>query len=196
MVDKKNIVIKVKYPNANKKLEDLSVSKVITEWNIKRISLALLGLVSFIVILFFISTPDTDDSIVVIAPKVLETVVNAPAKPDAVIHKNVSRAFLTNKITNNEPTEKLELPLKLSKKKSTSVNYFVELTGMKGKTIYHEWLLENKLITRKKVNISKDLWPTSSRQLFGDSTKTDWTARLVDETGQIINEIRFNVLYQ
>jgi hypothetical protein len=196
MVDKKNIVIKVKYPNANKKLEDLSVSKVITEWNIKRISLALLGLVSFIVILFFISTPDTDDSIVVIAPKVLETVVNAPAKPDAVIHKNVSRAFLTNKITNNEPTEKLELPLKLSKKKSTSVYYFVELTGMKGKTIYHEWLLENKLITRKKVNISKDLWPTSSRQLFGDSTKTDWTARLVDETGQIINEIRFNVLYQ
>ena len=119
MVDKKNIVIKVKYPNANKKLEDLSVSKVITEWNIKRISLALLGLVSFIVILFFISTPDTDDSIVVIAPKVLETVVNAPAKPDAVIHKNVSRAFLTNKITNNEPTEKLELPLKFSKNKPT-----------------------------------------------------------------------------
>jgi hypothetical protein len=196
MVDKKNIVIKVKYPNANKKLEDLSVSKVITEWNIKRISLALLGLVSFIVILFFISTPDTDDSTVVIAPKVLETVVNTPAKPDAVIHKNVSRAFLTNKIANNEPTEKLELPLKLSKKKPTSVYYFVELTGMKGKTIYHEWLLENELITRKKVNISKDLWPTSSRQLFGDSTKTDWTARLVDETGQIINEIRFNVLYQ
>ena len=196
MVDKKNIVIKVKYPNPSKTIDDLPVSKVITEWNIKRISLALLGLVSFIVILFFISTPDTDDSIVVIAPKVLETVVNAPAKPDAVIHKNVSRAFLTNKITNNEPTEKLELPLKLSKKKSTSVYYFVELTGMKGKTIYHEWLLENELITRKKVNISKDLWPTSSRQLFGDSTKTNWTARLVDETGQVINEIRFNVIYE
>ena len=67
---------------------------------------------------------------------------------------------------------------------------------MKGKTIYHEWLLENELITRKKVNVSKDLWPTSSRQLFGDSTKNNWTARLVDETGQVINEIRFNVIYE
>jgi len=198
MVDKKNIVIKVKYPNANKKLDDLSVSKVITEWNIKRISLALLGVVSFIVFLFYIVTPDTEQSTVVITPKVVEPVVNAPVKPDSDLNlnKNVSRALLTYKITNNEPTEKLELPLKFSKNKPTSVYYFVELTGMKGKTIYHEWLLENELITRKKVNVSKDLWPTSSRQLFGDSTKTNWTARLVDETGQVINEIRFNVIYE
>ena len=198
MVDKKNIVIKVKYPNTSKKIDDLSVSKVITEWNIKRISLALLGVMSFIVFLFYILTPDTEQSTVVITPKVVEPVVNAPVKPDADLNlnKNVSRAFLTNKITNNEPAEKLELPLKLSKKKPMSVYYFVELTGMKGKTIYHEWLLENELITRKKVNVSKDLWPTSSRQLFGDSTKTNWTARLVDETGQVINEIRFNAIYE
>ena len=197
MVDKKNIVIKVKYPNSSKKIDDLPVSKVITEWNIKRISFALLGVVSFIVFLFYILKQDTEHSTVVITPKVVEPVVNAPVKqPDADLNKNVSRALLTYKITNDEPAEKLELPLKFSKNKPTSVYYFVELTGMKGKTIYHEWLLENELITRKKVNVSKDLWPTSSRQLFGDSTKTNWTARLVDETGQVINEIRFNVIYE
>jgi hypothetical protein len=197
MVDKKNIVIKVKYPNSSKKIDDLPVSKVITEWNIKRISFALLGVVSFIVFLFYILKQDTEHSTVVITPKVVEPVVNAPVKqPDADLNKNVSRALLTYKITNDEPAEKLELPLKFSKNKPTSVYYFVELTGMKGKTIYHEWLLENELITRKKVNVSKDLWPTSSRQLFGDSTKTNWTARLVDETGQVINEIRFNAIYE
>ena len=197
MVDKKNIVIKVKYPNSSKKIDDLPVSKVITEWNIKRISFALLGVVSFIVFLFYILKQDTEHSTVVITPKVVEPVVNAPVKqPDADLNKNVSRALLTYKITNDEPAEKLELPLKFSKNKPTSIYYFVELTGMKGKTIYHEWLLENELITRKKVNVSKDLWPTSSRQLFGDSTKTNWTARLVDETGQVINEIRFNAIYE
>lgn len=197
MVDKKNIVIKVKYPNSSKKIDDLPVSKVITEWNIKRISFALLGVVSFIVFLFYILKQDTEHSNVVITPKVVEPVLNAPVKQlDADLNKNVSRALLTYKITNDEPAEKLELPLKFSKNKPTSVYYFVELTGMKGKTIYHEWLLENELITRKKVNVSKDLWPTSSRQLFGDSTKNNWTARLVDETGQVINEIRFNVIYE
>ena len=196
MVDKKNIVIKVKYPNPSKTIDDLPVSKVITEWNIKRISLALLGVVAFIVFLFYILKQDTDKSSVVITPKVVEPVVNAPVKPDVDLNKNVSRALLTYKVTNDEPAEKLELPLKFSKNKPMSVYYFVELNGMKGKTIYHEWLLENELITRKKVNVSKDLWPTSSRQLFGDSTKTNWTARLVDETGQVINEIRFNVIYE
>lgn len=197
MVDKKNIVIKVKYPNSSKKIDDLPVSKVITEWNIKRISFALLGVVSFIVFLFYILKQDTEHSNVVITPKVVEPVLNAPVKQlDADLNKNVSRALLTYKITNDEPAEKLELPLKFSKNKPISVYYFVELTGMKGKTIYHEWLLENELITRKKVNVSKDLWPTSSRQLFGDSTKNNWTARLVDETGQVINEIRFNVIYE
>ena len=67
---------------------------------------------------------------------------------------------------------------------------------MKGRTVYHEWLLEDELITRKKVNISKDDWRTSSRQFFANSIRTDWTVRLVDESGQVINQIRFNVIYE
>ena len=51
MEDKKNIVIKIKYPK--KAEQDVSEQKVITEWNIKRIMLALAGIVSIIVLLFY-----------------------------------------------------------------------------------------------------------------------------------------------
>ncbi len=203
MEDKKNIVIKVKYPTSGKKEEhDVSAPKVITEWNIKRILLALTGVILAIAGLFYFIKPDTQktdlQSKADSRPKAAlpEKIVNTPTKPKAEINKSIIRALLTFKINNNEPIGEITLPLKLSKKDSTSVYYFVELTAMKGRKVYHEWLLDGELITRKKVNISDDTWRTSSRQLFAYSDRTNWTARLVDETGRLLNEIHFNVIYE
>ena len=197
MEDKKNIVIKVKYPVSGKKPEhDVPTAKVITEWNIKRILLVLFGVILIIVALFYFIKPDVEKPD--LQPKAVlpEKIVNTPVKPKTEIRKNITRALLTFKINNNEPAGEIVLPLKLSKQKPTSVYYFVELTAMKGQTVYHEWLLDGELITRKKVNISDDSWRTSSRQLFAYSARTHWSVRLVDETGQILNEIKFNVSYE
>ena len=197
MEDKKNIVIKIKYPSADKKAEhDVPARKVITEWNIKRVLLALLGILLFIAALYFFLKSDSQDTNVKSQAVLPEKIVNTPVKPKIEINNNIIRALLTFKINNNEPVGELILPLRLNKKKSTSVYYFVELTAMKGRTVYHEWLLDGELITRKKVNISNDNWRTSSRQLFAYSDKTNWTVRLVDETGQLLNEIPFNVIYE
>ena len=106
------------------------------------------------------------------------------------------RSLFTTKVINNEPIDHLELPLKFDKTKSTSVFYFAELSAVKDKTIYHEWLLDGVLMTRKKVHISDNTWRTSSRQLFSDSKKTNWTVRLVDEAGNVLNELAFNVVYE
>ena len=197
MEDKKNIVIKIKYPSADKKAEyDVPVSKVITEWNIKRVLLAFLGIVLFIGALYFFSKPDSQNTIVQSRAALPEKTVNTPVKPKTEIKNNITRALLTFKINNDEPVGEIILPMKLSKKSSTSVYYFVELRAMKGHTVYHEWLLDDELITRKKVSISDDRWRTSSRQLFVYSDRTKWTVRLVDETGKVLNEIRFNVIYE
>lgn len=49
MSEKKNIVIKVKYSADEKKVNDnICDPKLITEWNIKRIALAMGGLLSLI----------------------------------------------------------------------------------------------------------------------------------------------------
>ena len=196
MEEKKNIVIKLKYPGAGKNVEqDISQLKIITEWNVKRIVLAFIGLVLFIVILIISFKPDTKNTDQPVQSALPEKNSNIPDKVKEV-NQSVIRSLLTFKIDNNEPVGEISLPLKLSKKKSTSVYYYVELTGMDGHSVYHEWLLDGILITRKKVNISNNNWHTSSRQLFVYNDKTNWTARLVDETGRLLNEIQFNVVYE
>ena len=203
MEEKKNIVIKIKYPASGKQAEhDVSAPKMITKWNIKRILLALLGVVLIIVLLFYFIKRDNQKTDIQPKPTsqpsatLPEKIVNTPLNPKLAINKNIIRKLLTFKINNNEPEGEIILPLKLSKKNSTSVYYFVELAAMKGQTVYHEWLLDGELITRKKVNISDDTWRTSSRQLFAYSNRTHWTVRLVNETGQLLNEIHFNVIYE
>lgn len=197
MSEKKNIVIKVKYSADEKKVNDnISDPKLITEWNIKRIALAMGGLLFFVVIIFSMTIKNTEKIEPTLQDILPDKVVSRPENNNTDVSNNITRAFLTFKIDNNEPAGKIDIPVKLSKYKSTSLYYFVELTGMKGRTVYHEWLLEGKLITRKKVNISNNNWRTSSRQFFANSDKTNWMVRLVDENNKVINELNFSVIYQ
>jgi hypothetical protein len=198
MADKKNIKIKVRYP---------------TSGNVKRILLALGCVVLILVSKFFFIKEDaqkTDLQPQTALPEKIdvqktdlqakaalpEKTVDTSANLKTEINKNVRRALLTYKINNNEPVGEISLPLKISKKKSTKIYYFVELTAAKGRTLYHEWLLDGALISRKKVHVSSDPWRTASRQIFSYTAKNNWTVRLVDETGRIINEKHFDVIFE
>ena len=192
MEDKKNIVIKVKYPAS----DNASSPKVVMKWNIRRILAAVGGIVLIIVLLIYFIKYENQKTDLQPRMDLSGHVTNTQAEFKTGINKHIIRAFLTLRIDNNEPVDELLLPLKLSKNKPVSVYYFVELAAMKGRTVYHEWLLNGELITRKKVNISDDSWRTSSRQLFAYSTRNNWTVRLVDETGQLLNEIQFTVIYE
>ena len=199
MEDKKNIVIKVRYPASRKNTEnDIQSSKVVTEWNVKRILLALAGALLIIgMALIYFNRQDTQKTDLQPQAALPEKGINASVNPQIAINNTITRALLTFATNKNEPVGEITFPLKLSKKKSTSVYYFVGLTGMKGRTVYHEWLLDGDLITRKKINISDDdKWRTLSRQLFSYTARNGWTARVVDEAGQVLNEIRFNVIYE
>ena len=202
MVDKKNLVIKVKYPSAGKKIE--SSPNIITTWNVKRILIALASLLLFISLLLYLALKSDEAPVNTSENKVLEVpkAVDQNIKPVATnqtphvdTHK-VIRSLLTYKISNHEPGESLTLPITLSKHKPTNIYYFAELNALNGKTIYHEWYLEDKLITRKKLKVSGDQWRTFSRQYFNDRIKTHWKVRLVDESGQVVNELAFKVIYE
>jgi hypothetical protein len=199
MDDKKNIVIKVKCSDSNKNKPDIPAPKVITQWNIRRIVTVFVGLVFFILVLSYLFWPKPEDKAVqskaVLSTNETTQVVDKVI-PDVTVQSKLVRSLFTTKVINNEPIDHLELPLKFDKTKPTPVFYFAELNAVKDKTIYHEWLLDGVLITRKKVHISDDTWRTSSRQLFSDSKKTNWTVRLVDEAGNVLNELAFNVVYE
>jgi hypothetical protein len=204
MADKKNIVIKVKYPKA---AAVKALPKNISQWHYPRIAMALTVLLLIIIaaVYFFKSTSSSieqETTSASSAPKQNSLPVEQEhsAAPNnnmpASAQGRVTRALLTSDVVKNEPIDQLTLPLKLAKKKPTWIYYFAELNDMKGATVYHEWLLEGQLISRKEVKISEDFWRTASRQVFKYTARNHWTVRLVDSEGKPLNEIPFTVIYK
>ena len=92
MEDKKNIVIKVKYPTSDKKkVHEVSAPKIITEWNIKRILLALAAIIFLISGLLYFIKPDTEKAD-------LQSVRNS--QPDTALPKKINN-------TNNKPKNEI-----------------------------------------------------------------------------------------
>jgi hypothetical protein len=109
------------------------------------------------------------------------------------VNHNVARAVLTYDINNKEPAGEIAKVVSVAGKKPTWVYYFTELKSMNGSKVYHEWLKNGVLDSKKELIISGDAWRTSSRKLLADSEKGNWTVRLIDEQGQLLNEKSFKV---
>lgn len=245
MMDKRNIVIKVKYPISGKAAID-PTPKMVTEWNIKRILIAVAVLILMLVSLIYIFSndeqkTDEDNAAIIVneidkpvtpQAEVKETETKDLAIPKQVIEKpgssvkqkkepykkiadipvnkvikkpsndkviaskaahNVSRAILTYKINNKEPVGETVKNLEVNHKKPIWVYYFTELNAMKGNKVYHEWLKNGSVISKQELVVSSDSWRTSSRRLLSDSERGNWTVRLVDKNGQLLNEKKFKV---
>lgn len=252
MTDKRNIVIKVKYPVSGKAAENLA-PKMITEWNVKRILFAIGALVLILATLFYVFNNDTEktdlDNTAVIdnalekqatpQVEVKETEIkkldltgqavaetNSSVKPIkepnnknkqiagitaketakkqptkkvtkdreySKVNHNVSRAALTYEMSNKEPAGEIGHTVDVSKKSPVWVYYFTELKAMNGSKVYHEWVKNGVVVSRQELVISGDTWRTSSRKLLSDSEKGNWTARLVDKNGRVLNEKIFKV---
>jgi len=249
MTDKRNIVIKVKYPVAGKSAENLT-PKIITEWNIKRILLAAGALVLILVSLFYVFSDDTQEAEITNAEsvntleipaipqdkdteirkldipkqtagktsssvkpkkepnkkiqqpddtKVKEVIKKQPDQTSIKEHEysaaahNVVRASLTYDINNREPAGGAVRTVNVNHKKPVSVFYFTELKEMNGRKVYHEWLRNGEVISKQTLVISGDNWRTSSRKLLSDSEQGNWSVRLVDEKGRLLNEKKFKV---
>jgi Protein of unknown function (DUF2914) len=207
MSEKKNIVIKVKYPTpGNTPTKTDAQPGVITEWNFKRIGLALGGLLLVLMSIFYFTgdndpaTAITDSTQSALPEQAHQAIPPQAEKPGNTsgsvkldVSKVVSRAQLTRDIEKNEPVDNLKLPLKIGKKETLWIYYFIELKNMQGKTVFHEWWLNGNLVSRKKVNISDDPWRTASKQLITYTNNNDWVVRVVDESRNILTEKSFNL---
>ncbi len=217
MSEKKSMVIKVKYPTSGKASEKIGLpSNTITEWNYQRIGFVMAGLIATVLLVkFFTGGNDISNSSTANQPissaqineepesQTSAAVVKNTAQPDVESIKvienkkdntaTIRRAQLTTKIDRNEPAGQVELPLKIGKSEKLGLYYFAELKGMKGKVVFHEWLLNDNLVSRKKVNISADPWRTSSKQVISYTTNNDWKVRLVDDAGNNLTEKTFNL---
>lgn len=83
MTDKKNIVIKVKYPASGRAADYVPAPQMITEWNVKRILLAVGVIVLILVSLVYFIGKDTQDTDLGNSPVPPEAIVNTPEKQEA-----------------------------------------------------------------------------------------------------------------
>ncbi|WP_340121863.1 DUF2914 domain-containing protein [Methylobacter svalbardensis] len=109
------------------------------------------------------------------------------------VNTNEVRAVLTYKINNKEPVGEIVRSVNLNNKKPTWIYYFTELNAMKGSKVYHEWLKEGVVVTRRALIISGNRWRTSSRKLFSDAEKGNWSVRLFDKNDRLLNEKNFKI---
>jgi hypothetical protein len=248
MADKKAIVIKVKYPVGESRVGNATAMPVIvTEWNKKRILVALTGfiLAAFIIIFVFNreksqelsplpsaeSQPITvtenqplanqaqiNDSIVrpeIVAnteehdriqkinsntSRSIESKHAAKTKPGSrlknkpkPVNNNVVRALVTGQMNNKEPGTAISR-LVIVDKTPASIYYFNELKQMNGQKVYHEWLKNNKLVSRHELIVAADNWRTSSHKLLSDSGEGQWLVRLIDQKGNVLHENKFKVI--
>jgi Protein of unknown function (DUF2914) len=204
MSENKNIVIKVKYHTPGKASgKPASASGMTTEWNLKRIGLMLASVLMVLMSIFYFIGNDaqkSDTSTQLVLPKQEAEIKSQPTEtikvtesPKVDASKLVVRSQLTSGIKKSEPVDTIALPLKIGKKETLWIHYFIELKGMKGKAVFHEWWLNGELISRKKVNISADPWRTASKQVITYTTNNDWIVRVVDESRNKLAEKDFNL---
>jgi len=112
------------------------------------------------------------------------------------VDKRIARALLTTGISNKEPLGIIASPVIVSKNKATAVFYFTEIVDMKGLYLYHRWLWNDQIQYNRKINILGDRWRAATSKTISYAKAGNWSVRLVNNGGIILNEIRFKVIQQ
>ena len=117
MKDKKNIVIKVKYPASGRVAEDyVPTPQIITEWDVKRIWLAVGVIVLILVSLVYFIGKDTQDTDLADSSVQPEAIVNTPEKQEVPQEITIKQPVVDG--TGNSVKPKTEVK---PKKKQTDV---------------------------------------------------------------------------
>ena len=111
-----------------------------------------------------------------------------------IFDQRVSRAILAKGLKNKEPVGEVSGPIMVDKTKAVGIYYFTEMNNMKGQVLFHKWFRNDKLVFKRKINILGNRWRTSTSKLLSYSAKGRWIVKLVDESENILSEIKFEVI--
>jgi len=237
MKEESKLRIQVKSKTEQRMMEDLH-AEMITEWDVKKISLAALFFLLMIIsalAYYFLASDEQGTSnykienkpqlavasneqaeavnpisekksqlkpveIVKVETKPLlkpavelKVAVKAEKKPLAIKSANIKRAVLAQQTINKEPSGEIKFPFLVNKEKARGITYFTELVNMKGNSVYHQWIRNDKLIYKRKINILGNRWRVSTRKLFTYSSAGEWKVRVVTKQGDILHELGFTV---
>lgn len=126
-------------------------------------------------------------------------VVDIPAPTEAVEsvanqdHSGVIRAQLTHQIRQREPVGEAYRVLLGSNNASSSIYFFIELSGFGGQQLVVDWYFEDRLVTETKLHIGARKWRTHAKKMLHKRDAGDWRVMLRDQSGRLLVERRFVV---
>ena len=99
---------------------------------------------------------------------------------------NIKRAQFTNDINQREPVDFVEGIVSAKSEGIKRVYFFSELMGLKGQTIRHQWLRNNKLETELKFNVKGNRWRVNSSKRLNPRAVGNWQVNVLNEAGNIL----------
>jgi len=108
-------------------------------------------------------------------------------------HSGVVRAQLTHQIRQREPVGETDRVLLGSDTHSSSIYFFIELSGFGGQQLVVDWYFEDRLVTETKLHIGARKWRTHAKKMLHKRDAGDWRVMLRDQYGRLLVERRFVV---
>lgn len=107
------------------------------------------------------------------------TTTTSDVKPYTPQRGTVSRAMFTTSVVNREPVDQI---IQLDNTRQKAV-YFTELNGFSGKTVYHRWEYQGRVMAEVGFKVGGPRWRVSSSKQMDPHWIGDWTVVVVDEDG-------------
>lgn len=108
-------------------------------------------------------------------------------------HSGVVRAQLTHQIRQREPVGETDRVLLGRDTHSSSIYFFIELSGFGGQQLVVDWYFEDRLVTETKLHIGARKWRTHAKKMLHKRDAGDWRVMLRDQSGRLLVERSFVV---
>lgn len=99
----------------------------------------------------------------------------------------VARAQFTSGIDQREPVDEVTIL-------SNNINkiyFFSELRDLQGETVTHRWSFAGKVMAEVSFNVGGPRWRVNSSKALLPGWIGDWTVSVVDGSGEIVADYRF-----
>jgi len=103
----------------------------------------------------------------------------------------VKRALFTSDISSREPVD--DVGERISQEDNTldKVIFFTEIRDLKGKTVFHQWKHEGRLVTEIPYAIGGNRWRIYSSKTLNKSAIGNWDVVVSTEEGEILTNRKF-----
>jgi hypothetical protein len=140
-------------------------------------------------------SPATDSAVTPPASPPAEAIPAAAPSSDPVraLHRKMKRIQLSSHISGEEPVDRLGPTITLQNRKPMRLYLFMEVVGLKGKTLYQDWYWKDKRLQHAKFAVTHDRFSAASGKLINGQLTGPWQVRVVDENGKAFAEGAFEV---